>query len=241
MARVRPILLVHGAWHGAWCWAAVQAELDRRGLPSYAVDLPGHGLSTLPLGDLHGDAEHVATVLAGLDDEVVLVGHSYGGAVVTHATGSAHAVADRVSHLVYLTAFALDDGESVWGFTRSRPRVHVALDAAVLVGEDSTSRIDPDKAQAALYAMCQPAEVSAAIARLDAQPIAAFQQPVLGSPRATIASTYVKCTADEAVHIDLQDELAGRCNHVLTFESDHSPFLVMPGAVADVLESLTRQ
>ena len=122
MARLRPILLVHGAWHGAWCWATLQAELDRRGLPSYAVDLPGHGLSTLPLGDLHGDAGHVASVLAGFDDEVVLVGHSYGGAVVTHAAGSAQAVADRVSHLVYLTAFALDDGESVWTFARSRPR-----------------------------------------------------------------------------------------------------------------------
>jgi pimeloyl-ACP methyl ester carboxylesterase len=241
MARVRPILLVHGAWHGAWCWAALQAELDRRGLPSYAVDLPGHGLSTLPLGDLHGDAAHVAAVLANFEEDVVLVGHSYGGAVVTHAVGPAHAVADRVAHLVYLAAFALDDGESVWGFARSRPRVPVALDAAVIGGDDGTSRIDPDKAQPALYAMCPPAEVNAAVARLDAQPIASFQQPVTGSPRATIASTYVKCTADEAVHIDLQDELAARCDHILTFTSDHSPFLAMPGAVADVLEPLTRR
>ena len=89
--------------------------------------------------------------------------------------------------------------------------------------------------------MCPPAEVDAAVARLDAQPIASFQQPVVGAPRATIASTYVKCTADQAIHIDLQDELAGRCDHVVTFECDHSPFLAMPGAVADVLEPLTRR
>lgn len=241
MARVRPILLVHGAWHGAWCWATLQAELDRRGLPSYAVDLPGHGLSTLPLGDLYGDAEHVATVLAGLDDEVVLVGHSYGGAVVTHASGSAHTVANHVGHLVYLTAFALDDGESVWGFTRSRPRQAVALDAAVLGGDDGTSRLDPDAAPAALYAMCPPAAVSAAVARLGRQPVASFQQPVAGSPRATIPSTFVKCTADQAIHIELQDELAARCDHIVTFESDHSPFMAMPVAVADVLEPLTRR
>ncbi|MPY95620.1 MAG: alpha/beta fold hydrolase, partial [Acidimicrobiia bacterium] len=56
----RPIVLVHGACHGAWCWAAVQAELDRRGVPSYAVDLPGHGTSLAPLEDLHGDAVAVA-------------------------------------------------------------------------------------------------------------------------------------------------------------------------------------
>ena len=144
------------------------------------------------------------------------------------------------SHLVYLTAFALDDGESVWGFSRSRPRVRVALDAAVLGGEDGTSRVDPDKAQAALYGMCPPEAVAAAVARLDPQPVASFQQPVAGSPRSTIASTYVKCTADQAIHIDLQDELAARCDQAVTFESDHSPFIAMPVEVADVLEPLTR-
>ncbi len=241
MARLRPILLVHGAWHGAWCWATLQAELDRRGLPSYAVDLPGHGLSTLPLGDLHGDAEHVATVLAGLDDEVVLVGHSYGGAVVTQATGSAHAVADRVAHLVYLTGFALDDGESVWGFSRSRPRLPVALDAAVVDDGDGTTHLDPDAAPAALYGSCSPTAVRAAVARLGPHPVASFQQPVAGSPRATIMSTYVMCTADQAIHIDLQVELAARCDDTVTFDCDHSPFLAMPVEVADVLEPLTKQ
>ena len=51
----------------------------------------------------------------------------------------------------------------------------------------------------------------------------------------------MKCTADEAIHIDLQDELAGRCDHIVTFDCDHSPFLAMPGAVADILEPLTRR
>jgi pimeloyl-ACP methyl ester carboxylesterase len=244
MASARPILLVHGAWHGAWCWTSLQAELDRRGLPSYAVDLPGRGVSTLPLGDLQRDAEHVANVLAGMDDEVgpvVLVGHSYGGAVITHATGSAHDVTGRVAHLVYLTAFALDDGESVWGFARSRPRVPVALDTAVVPGEDGTTGIDPEAAVAAFYATCPPTEASAAVARLGRHLTASFQQPVAGSPRATIGSTYVKCTADEAIHITLQDELAARCDETVTLDSDHSPFLSLPVAVADVLEPLARR
>ena len=99
----RPIVLVHGAWHGAWCWAALQAALDERGLISYAIDLPGHGASTLPLGDLHGDADHVGAVLDRLAlTDVVLVGHSYGGAVITDAA----AARTDLAHLVYLTAFA---------------------------------------------------------------------------------------------------------------------------------------
>ena len=71
------VVLVHGAWHGAWCWSALQAELDQRGIASIAVDLPGHGASTAPLGDLHGDAAAVAAVVDRIDGDVVLVGHSY--------------------------------------------------------------------------------------------------------------------------------------------------------------------
>ncbi|MGH9135144.1 MAG: alpha/beta fold hydrolase [Ilumatobacteraceae bacterium] len=238
MARPRPILLVHGAWHGAWCWATLQAELDRRGLPSYAVDLPGHGLSTLPLGDMHGDAARVATAIAAIDDEVVLVGHSYGGAVVTHAAGPAHTVSDRIAHLVYVAAFALDDGETVAGYLRSRPRIPVAVDEAVITGEDGTSRLDPVAARVALYGSCPPPAVDAAIARLGPQPVVAFRQPVAGSARATIGSTYVRCTLDQCVHIEHQHDMAARCEHAITLESDHFPLIAMPAAVADVLEPL---
>src|SRR5690606_3684632 len=113
MLEMSPVVLVHGAWHGAWCWAALQAELDRRGVPTYAVDLPGHGASLLPLGDLYGDAEHVAAVLAALAGRgpAILVGHSYAGAVVTEAAVRAPV---PVGHLVYIGAFALDEGESVF-------------------------------------------------------------------------------------------------------------------------------
>ena len=90
------VLLIHGAWHGAWCWAPLQAQLDERGIASMAIDLPGHGASLLPLGDLHGDAAHVADVVSALDRRVILVGHSYGGAVITEAA----VASERVAHLV---------------------------------------------------------------------------------------------------------------------------------------------
>ena len=111
----RHVVLVHGAWHGAWCWASLQAELERRGVPSLAVDLPGHGASTAPLSDLYGDAAEVSNVLTMLRDrgvtDPVLVGHSYGGAVITEASHRT----PLASHLVYIAAFALNSGESVMG------------------------------------------------------------------------------------------------------------------------------
>jgi pimeloyl-ACP methyl ester carboxylesterase len=179
-------------------------------------------------------------VLPRVGDDVVLVGHSYAGAVVTHATGPAHDIAGNVAHLVYVAAFALDDGESVSGFNRANGRLPVALDEAVVVGDDGCSRLDPDAAPAALYGSCPPAAVRAAVARLDAQPLESFRQTVTGSPRQSIASTYVRCTLDQAVHIDRQAEMAARCRTVVTLECDHSPFLAMPEAVAEILEPLAK-
>ncbi len=225
------VVLVHGAWHGAWCYAALQERLDRRGIASLAVDLPGHGASTLPLGDLHGDAQHVADVIEAWGRPVVLVGHSYGGAVITEAAvRTAH-----VRHLVYLAAFAPLAGDGVMSTLGSLERRAVALGAAMRMRDDGTSVLDPELAAPALYGSCPPEVAAASLPRLSPQPMATFGQPVTGDPRATIPSTFVVCTLDQAVHPDHQVAMAARCTSVVTLETDHSPFASMPDATADVI------
>jgi pimeloyl-ACP methyl ester carboxylesterase len=93
-------VLVHGLWHGAWCWNAVRAALDARGVPSVAVELP--------LTPLEDDTRVARDALDRFGRPAVLVGHFYGGAVVTAA--GTHPL---VRELVHLAAYALDDGESV--------------------------------------------------------------------------------------------------------------------------------
>ena len=119
MGDARPVLLVHGAWHGAWWWSAAQAALDGMGVSSWAIDLPGHGLSLDPLGDLGTDADSVCSAMRTIErltgQDVVLVGHSYGGGVITEAAARHLAAGNRPAHLVYVTAAALSDGESVGG------------------------------------------------------------------------------------------------------------------------------
>jgi pimeloyl-ACP methyl ester carboxylesterase len=231
------IVLVHGAWHGAWCWAGLQAEFDRRGLASYAVDLPGHGASTEALTDLYGDADHVVATLTALERPVVLVGHSYGGAVITEAASRR---GDDIVHLVYLTAFALEQGESIMTFLAAQPPAPGKLGASIVMADDGTSSLDPISAVAALYADCPPKVIDAAVARLSPQPMATFTQEATGSPRDTIASTYVRCTRDEAIHIDHQDPMATRCTATVTLECDHSPFVSRVSETADLLEQIVR-
>ena len=232
-----PIVLVHGAWHGAWCWSAVQAELDRRGLPSYAVDLPGHGASTLPLGDLHGDAAHVAASIDALDRDVVLVGHSYGGAVISEASVRT----GRARHLVYLTAFVPAAGQSLLDRLQSMPPIHTPLSDAVVAHEDGTSTVDPDGAALAFYGLCPPEVAAAAIARLCPQPLATFRQPTTGAGWTSIPSTYVCCDADQAIPMEHQRAMAASCAEVHTIHADHSPFVSAVGVTCDLLEGVARR
>lgn len=233
------VVLVHGAWHGAWCWAGFQAELDRRGIPSLAVDLPGHGASTAPLTGLHGDAAAVVGVLDLLASRgtgpIVLVGHSYGGAVITQAAAGR----DDVGHLVYVAAFALDDGESVMSTLGSFDRHEVALGAAMVPSDDGTATtLDPGAAVPALYGSCPQPVVDAALPRLGPQPISTMTETVSGSPRATIPSTYVLCEQDRAVHPAHQATMAARCTNRIDLDTDHSPFVSAIDDLATVIDDV---
>jgi pimeloyl-ACP methyl ester carboxylesterase len=236
----RLVVLVHGAWHGAWCWAPLQAELDRRGVASLAVDLPGHGSTGSGFSDLHGDAQAVIDVVDGQAalgrTAPVLVGHSYGGAVITEVA----ARRPDVSHLVYLAAFALETGESVMSALTAMPKRDVGLSGAMRPGADGTSILDPVAAIPALYGACDPTVAAAAVARLSPQPMATMVQPVTGSPLATVPSTYVVCTQDDAVHPDHQRIMAERCRNVITLDTDHSPFASMPVETADLIARIAR-
>lgn len=235
------IVLVHGAWHGAWCWAALQNELDRRGIASLAVDLPGHGASVLPLGDLHGDADHVVDVVTALARPVVLVGHSYGGAVITEAAARlARISGSRVEHLVYLAAFCLDEGESVMDVARHESGGSVDLGAAMVPIEGGLTVLDPEKAAPALYGDCDERAVAAALVRLSPQPLATMVQTASGAPWRSIRSTYVVCARDRAVHPGNQEYMARRCRTVVRLDTDHSPFLSKTTETADVLEGALR-
>ena len=233
MPELPLVVLVHGAWHGAWCWAGVQAELDGRGVPTLAVDLPGHGASTLPFTDLAGDAAHVADVVARAGRPVVLVGHSYGGAVIGEAGGQGD-----VRALVFVAAFCLDSGESVARQTDvSYPPT---LAAAATVRAEGLLTIDPAQATASFYAECPSPIAEAAVARLGPQPVATFVQPATVAAWHDRPSTYVLCSRDNAIHPLHQAAMAERCGEVVTLDTDHSPYTSATTAVVDVIERVAR-
>lgn len=236
MSQPRPIVLVHGAFHGGWCWAPLQAELDRRGIPSYAIDLPGHGASTAPLEDLHGDAAAVERLLEQIGDEVVLVGHSYGGAVISQAGESG-----RVVRLVYLSALVVDIDESASSVMAELPQSTAIPGRLMQRRDDGIMAANAELASVAFYNKCTPEMAAAAAARLCPQRAATMKQLASRAAWKKLPSTYIRCLADNAVPIAAQDILAQRCSDIATLDGDHSPFFGMPVELADILEPFSRR
>ena len=228
------VVLVHGAWHGAWCWDVVVEQLRTQDVPAVAIDLPGHGTSTEPLTDLHGHGDAVRAALDAIDGPVVLVGHSYGGAAITDA--GTHAA---VRHLVYLTAFCLDAHESIIANDLAGGEAAELADA-IQFSADGTIVVDPARASDIFYADCEPIAVAAAVARLVPESGAGFTQ----SPRAVgwreRPSTYVVCTEDRAIAPAMQRTLADRCDTVVEWPTSHSPFVSRPELVTELLATLAR-
>lgn len=226
------VVLVHGSWHGAWCWTPVVERLARLDVPVVAIDLPGHGDDRGPLTDLHGHGDRVRAELDAIDGPVVLVGHSYGGAAATDA--GTH---DAVRHLVYISAFCLDANESVIG--NDVPGGHgLELEGAIRLGTDGTMTIDPEVAAAVFYADCDDATTAAAIARLGPERADGFAQQPRSVGWRSRPSTYAVCTQDRALTPELQRHLAQRCGASVEWPTSHSPFLSRPDLVTDLLVDL---
>jgi pimeloyl-ACP methyl ester carboxylesterase len=173
----------------------------------------------------------------------VLLGHSYGGAVITEA--GAH---PSVRHLVYLCAFALDAGESCMSAAVNES---AALDLswddgpnladAIVVHDDGTSTVTDAGARDCFYNDCDPATTLDAVARLGAQPMATLGQPPAAVAWRDRPSTYVVCTDDQGVHPELQRVMAKRCTRSVEWATSHSPFLSRPELVVDLVVQLVRE
>jgi pimeloyl-ACP methyl ester carboxylesterase len=224
------VVLVHGAWHGAWCWEQVVARLDAAGQPSVAVDLPSVSSAA---ATLHDDAACVRDALDALDGDAVLVGHSYGGGVITEA-----GVHPAVAHLVYLTAFALEVGESAQENTLAGGEVASELAAAIRVG-DGVFTLDADVAVPAFFHDCTPEDARAAVERLRPMSRAALGGHVRAAAWREKPATYVVCTDDRAIPVSLQRSIAARVGSSIDWPTSHSPFLSRPELVADLLLELS--
>lgn len=222
-------LLVHGAWHGQWCWQRFGDVLDERGLPWAALDLPSSGGDD-PSTDLGSDVDDLRHFSSGRGP-LVLVAHSYGGAVVAEVAPKV----DDLRGIVYLSGLVPRLGQCASDVTREY-QSRSPLDEAIRRDEGVLS-LDPEPAASALYGDCDEETRKWAMSQLSEQTLASFRTPRT-SENIAVPSTYVICRRDQALLPEVQEQVAQRCDDIAEIDSDHSPYLSHPETLADLLESM---
>lgn len=222
------MLLVHGAFADGSSWAGVISELQALGIDAVAPANPLRGLSA--------DARYIASVAEEIDGPTVLVGHAYGGAVITVAAG----LAPNVVGLVYVTAFALDEGESVLDVSARFPDglLTAALRPAGCPDGDGEPivelYIDRDE-----FPRVFAADLSAglgAVAAAAQRPIAstALEERASAAAWKTLECWYVVATADRVIHPEAQRFMAERADaRTLEVDASHAVATSRPELVAD--------
>jgi pimeloyl-ACP methyl ester carboxylesterase len=237
-------VLVHGAWHGGWCWRKLTPLLRAAGHEVYTPTLTGLGERAHlgnPAVGLATHVQDVVNVLAYEDlTDVVLVGHSYGGMVIA---GVAHAVPERLAHLVYLDAFVPEDGQSMLDL--GPPERRESMTRRVREEGDgwrlpSLQPVPWEQFVRDVYLVTDPAEVAWLAARLGPHPFKTITDPVRATnpAAATLPRTYVRCLkypnpAFDQFAAQAQQPGAGWRFHALATSRD--AMVTMPRELADVL------
>jgi pimeloyl-ACP methyl ester carboxylesterase len=229
-------LLVHGAWHGAWCWERPTPLLRSEGHEVRALDLPAHGRdrSAPWRATLRGYGARVAEAAGAFSERPVVVGHSMGGVVITQAAASRP---EAVAGLIYLCAFVPQPGESLLRLGRRDP--DSAVGGSMQLAPRGF-RIRQGRARDVFYGACSEADARWASERLCAEPPLPLLQRVRGQPPAGLPRAYVFCTEDRAIGIGWQRAMAERASiaRSATLRTDHSPFLSAPCELAKRLVAL---
>lgn len=232
------VVLVHGSWHGPWAWEKVVPLLEAEGLQVLTPSLPSMGATREQRGDLHDDAAVVKAAVAAAGGPVLLVGHSYGGAVITEAAAGDPAV----QRLVYLCALVPQEEESVFDVLSLADEVLVGPGNGLQLNDDDFShQPQPGRETAIMYHDCDPADAAATIARLVPQNAVSGTQELRGIAWRETPSTYIVCTDDRTISPSLQRIFAARMGaDTLEWPTSHSPMLSRPELVAGLLADLAR-
>jgi pimeloyl-ACP methyl ester carboxylesterase len=230
------LVLVHGAWSGSWSWWKLTPMLDELSVPHRAVDLPSCSAPDTSV-DIHDDADHVRESAKRIDGPVVLVGNSYGGAVITEGGLEA----PNVTRLVYLAAHMPDAGESLIEVMSGNAMPD--FEGGVEILPDGRMRLDPDVVVRAAVQQAPAADREVMRTRLSPA-MSMGTDFAMALPRVAwreIRSTYVVCADDRSLNPDMQRVWAKeRATEHLEVPFDHCPQVSHPREIAQLLAGIAR-
>lgn len=233
-------LLIHGAWHGGWCWRKVVPLLESKAHRVIAPDLPGHGNDKTPTATvtLKSYADRICEVAGEQAEPVILVGHSMGGIAITQA---AENCPKQIRALLYLCAFLPRNGDSLSTWASQDPATMVNP-STLDVRPDGSTVFKPERVRGAFYMQCSDEDVAFAQSRLVAQSPAPTATQVATTPErwGSIPRYYIECARDRALTMKVQRAMqeVSPCRQTFSIDTDHSPFFSAPEQLADILDRI---
>ena len=223
----KPVLLVHGAFTGSWVWDKVVTELKLRGIQATTVDLPSQGAD----GTLERDAQTVRDALEVVHEPTVLVGHSYGGAVITRASANN----DGVAHLVYVCAALPQAGEAVSDLLGRDPEPHDDLAGALAQREDGTATFKREAARETMFNDATDEQVAPVLDKMGPHALGTLGESATGLGWQQHPATFVITLQDRQFSVALQQEFASHVGTVVKVDAGHGPMFTKPAEIADAI------
>lgn len=241
-------ILIHGAWHGAWSWYKVVPEMTKQGYKAIAIDLPGHGNDTTnpEIVTFRMYVDKVKEVANRINGQVILVGHSMSGTVISQAAEELGI--NKVNKLVYLDAFLPRNGESVSKLAgmifqtlpQETDTAKVTFAKGIVTAPNGKTRtFKPEVADVVFYHDCTPKDKMIAhknLCRQAVEPLGATVS-VTDGIYGQIPKYYILCTEGKDLDKSLLPTRV-KCEKVIKIATSHSPFFSQPKELVKIFTSL---
>jgi pimeloyl-ACP methyl ester carboxylesterase len=239
MVHAQTFVLVHGAWHGGWCWKEVSQALQAKGATVYTPTLSGLGEHSNVLDTTINLDTHIQDIVNFITmqdlHDVILVGHSYAGAVIA---GVADRIPHRLKKLIFLDAMLIENGKSA---LTSQP---ANLSDNVRAATASTHGLSVPVWSPEVFGVTDPAQVKWVRERLTPQPFRSFDQVlhlehVYGNH---LPLTYIACTKPQMAQLKVFGDKAKASREWSYYElpTGHDAMITMPKELTALLYTISR-
>ncbi|MBS7229981.1 alpha/beta fold hydrolase [Flavobacterium psychroterrae] len=227
---MKTFILIHGSWHSSWNWHKIIPVLESKGHKAIAIDLPGMGRDKTPIQEvtLQTSVEKICALIDSLEEQVILVGHSKNGIMISQA---AEYRSEKIEKLIYLAAYLIPNGKTQTEY--SVQDIEGVLKPYVTrYPELNAHTLQTEIYKEGLYHDCEDSITQLAKLLLSHEPVATGITPLELSEGkyGSVRRFYIECTDDKAVTPFIQKKMYTEtiCEKVYSMQTSHSPFFSKP-------------
>lgn len=236
----KTFLLIHGAWEGAWSWKETTAYLEQNGHTVNAIDLPGHGDDKTPTSEINMAlyANRVKDELTKTEGQVILVGHSFGGFVISQV---AEEMPEKIEKLVFIASAMPYEGKTAVEVFEEDEGSEF-LENLIFSEDKSTATMSRETILNVVFGGATEAQIDAVLPKLVLQSTTPFFEKVITTDKnfGSVPKAYIETTLDRVITLKAQrhgQKMLG-IEESVTLEYGHVPLETAPKKLADALHKV---